>query len=272
MAVGGQIAPIIARPHSAVNREQTALCPVFFLKKFLASLVLPPASLVLAALAGLWLAGRRPWTGRLLAALACGLLLLLSEPWIADGLASLNEGQKPSDPARLANCQAIVILGGTAYHRAPEYGGIDTVGPGTLVRLRYGAFLARRTGLPILVAGGAPFGGRPIADAMREALERDFGVPVRWTERASRDTAENAAFSAPLLRAAGVRRIALVTQAFHMARARHNFEAQGLEVVPAPTGFDLPSDSPLEELLPSADALDESSRALHEWLGRLALR
>ena len=37
---------------------------------------------------------------------------------------------------------------------APEYGG-PAAGPGLLERLSYGAYVARRTGLPVLVSGTA---------------------------------------------------------------------------------------------------------------------
>ena len=39
---------------------------------------------------------------------------------------------------------------------------------------------------------------------MSRALQEDFGVPVRWREERSRNTFENALFSAEMLRQAGV--------------------------------------------------------------------
>ena len=162
--------------------------------------------------------------------------------------------------------QAIVILGGGSYFAAPEYGG-DTVSHYTLERLRYGARLGRESSLPVLVTGGAPFGGRAEAESMREALERDFGIKVRWVETASRDTAENARLSAPLLKAAGVTRIALVSHGWHLPRAIELFEKQGIEVTPAPTAFSTGSPSLLEDLLPGG--LVTSRLALREYLGRL---
>ncbi|HTZ00241.1 MAG TPA: YdcF family protein [Rhodocyclaceae bacterium] len=242
---------------------------MFLAKKILAALVLPPAGPLLLALAGLWLAGRRPRTGRLIAALALALLLALSVPWVADHLSATIEDVAPPTPAQLAAAQAIVILSGDAYRQAPEYGG-DTVGQVTLERLRYGARLARQTGLPVLVSGGAPFGGRPEADLMKETLAQDFQVTVRWTEDRSRDTAENAALSAPLLKQAGIDRILLVTHASHMRRAGDLFAAAGFQAIPAPTGFAGGEASLLESLLPSAKALSQSYRVLHEHLGQLA--
>ncbi|HAK93275.1 MAG TPA: YdcF family protein, partial [Massilia timonae] len=98
-------------------------------------------------------------------------------------------------------------------------------------RLRYAAHLHRRTGLPILVSGGAPGpGAMSLADAMAAALREDFGVPVRWVEGRSRNTAENAMFSAALLRPEKVGRVLLVTDAMHMERARTVFQRGGLQV------------------------------------------
>jgi uncharacterized SAM-binding protein YcdF (DUF218 family) len=174
------------------------------------------------------------------------------------------------DPARVGNAQAIVILGGGLHRNAPEYGG-DTPSPLTLARMRYGATLATRTGLPVLVTGGRVYGGRPEAEVMQEVLEREFSVPVRWTEGRSRNTHENAVFSVALLRAVGIERALLVTHGVDARRARREFTAAGLEVVVAPTVIPRWSiDSPLE-LLPSASALQGSTLALYEMLANLAV-
>ncbi|MBK7023562.1 MAG: YdcF family protein [Sulfuritalea sp.] len=243
---------------------------MFLLKKILAALILPPAGPILLALFGLWLlrAKSRRWQhgGAALATLSLLGLLVLSLPVVGNALMAPLEPHPPIAPEQLRRVQAIVILGGGSYFAAPEYGG-DTVSHYTLERLRYGARLGRESSLPVLVTGGAPFGGRAEAESMREALERDFGIKVRWVETASRDTAENARLSAPLLKAAGVTRIALVSHGWHLPRAIELFEKQGIEVTPAPTAFSTGSPSLLEDLLPGG--LVTSRLALREYLGRL---
>lgn len=107
---------------------------------------------------------------------------------------------------------------------------------------------------------------------MRTSLERDFGVPVRWSEGHSRDTFENAEFSAQLLRAAGVTRILLVTHSNHAYRAAREFEACGLTVVPAPVGVWVAPPPSALRYLPQASALRRSTEALYELLGELARR
>src|SRR5882672_4484182 len=175
---------------------------MFFLKKLLSALVLPPTGLILLALFGLLLTHRKPRFGRSIAAFALVGLAALSLPPVADALIQSLESPAPISPQQLARAQAIVVLAGDDYRAAPEYGG-DTVGRWTLERVRYGVYLQKRSGLPILVTGGAPFGGRPSAEAMKETIEHDFHGEVKWVESVSRDTFENAAYSATILKTAG---------------------------------------------------------------------
>ena len=244
----------------------------FILKNLFGTLLLPPANgLLLLGLAALF--RRRPWAFRL--GLAGGILLLAqSLPPVANSLMASLEPPAAAGPLDPAGAQAIVVLGSGLNIAAEEYGA-DTVNERGLVRLRYGATLARRHQLPVLVSGGRPYKAtRSEAEVMADIIEREFGVAVRWREMASEDTADNAARSARILQTAGIRRVVLVTQAFHMPRAQRLFEAAGLEVVPGPTDFkgrrrDTPG---MLDWLPQAKALQTSYYALHEWLGILWLQ
>jgi uncharacterized SAM-binding protein YcdF (DUF218 family) len=201
-------------------------------------------------------------------------LYLFSTPKVADVLFASSEHY----PARLSGTAvardigAIVVLGGGRNANAPEYGG-ETVAFPSLVRLRYGARLERETGLPLLVSGGRVFGTEPASEAalMRDVLENELHVPVRWLEERSRNTAENASYSAELLHEQGIGAIILVTDAAHMTRAATAFENQGLRVVAASTGYRTGHRRVASVLdwLPSANALESSALALHEYLGRL---
>ena len=70
-------------------------------------------------------------------------------------------------------------------------------------------------------------------------------------------------------------RVLLVTSAFHMRRAQRLFERQGMQVLPFPVDFQArgrwvgPVWRDPTQWLPSARALDDSSRAMREQLGRL---
>lgn len=236
------------------------------------TLVLPPGSILVLGVLGLALMRRWRVAGGVVLGASLVLLWLLSTPAAGRALLHSLEVYPPLQPATLArrSPDAIVVLGGGRDRPAPEYGG-ETVSRPTLARLRYAARLYFETGLPVLVSGGRVFGGeRSEAALMREAL-REFDVAVRWAEDQSRNTAENARLSAELLAEQGADEAVLVTDAWHMARAVSAFEGAGVGVIPAPTGFHLGSaDAPLAlRWLPSADGLEMSARALHEYVGRL---
>ena len=225
---------------------------------------------MILVVAGLALARYRRIFGRVLVGASLIGLLILSTPWMAGFLISGLQKFPPIDSTQLAKCQAIVVLGGGIYRDAPEYRG-DTVGYVSLERLRYALYLRKLSGLPILATGGAPESGLAEAVTMRNSAEEDFGSEIQWIEGQSIDTSSSARLSASLLKEQGVKRIALVSHAWHLPRAVANFEAAGLVVVPAPMGFSRSSVDVLA-FLPSASALAASSRALHEWLGILASR
>lgn len=241
----------------------------FLLKKIVSSLILPPTSLVLLAFVGLWLSRKHPKTGRALAALSLATLIIFSLPVTGNVLLQGLETAPPISEAQLKEIQAIVILGGGNNSQAPEFGYEDTANRWTLERLRYGAYLQHQTNKPILVTGGAPFGGRAEANAMAETLQRDFHAKDIWTEDQSKDTAENAAYSAAILKQHGIERIAVISQAWHLPRASKLFEQQGLTVYPAPTGYTHEDNESIIRWLPKASALDKSSIALKEYLGQI---
>ena len=246
---------------------------LFWLKKLVALCLLPPLLPLLPVIAGLLLMPYKARAGRALAWTGVALNLVLIFPpgvgWLLQGL----EVNPVFDPAQASRAQAIVILGGGKRSHAPEFGG-ETVNRLALERLRYGASLARSSGLPVLVSGGAPTGRVPEAELMAHSLVTDFGIRPRWLETASRDTHENAVLSALQLKAAGIGCIVLVTHAVHMRRAQAAFEAQGLAVLAAPTAWlGRPENGDqVWRWLPSQQTAWAGWAALHEWLGLLALR
>ncbi|MEW5769319.1 MAG: YdcF family protein [Pseudomonadota bacterium] len=242
----------------------------WFLTNLVAALLLPPLNLLVVGGLGLALRRCRPRLGMGLVVASLAGLWLLATPIVAGGLLDSLEPAPAILDGREAD--AIVILGGGRNRGSIEYGG-DTVKHFTLERLRYGAFLARRLNKPILVTGGAPEGvGTPEGRIMRDVLEEEYRLPVRWVEDASRNTRENAEFSAAILKQAGVRRIYLVSHAWHLARAIPEFERAGLAVVPAGTGYTLSGNLEPFDFIPNAQALLNSYLASHEWLGQLWYR
>ncbi len=247
----------------------------WFATNLISAFLLPPFNLILAGAGGIALLKHRPRLGTILLAATLALLYLLSAPIVADALLQKLE-TPPASGLLDSDVQAIVVLGGGTYYRAPEYGPADTVGRFTLARVRYAAWLHRRTGKPILAAGGTPAGpGTSEAMQMKAVLEEEFQVPVGWTEETSATTRENACKSFAILGKQGIRRIALVTHAWHMPRAAKAFEQAGFSVVPAATAYTTRSTTGATDIfvfIPAAGALQKSSLFFHEVIGMLWYR
>lgn len=226
--------------------------------------LLPPSGFVWSAALGAVVYWRWRKAGVFLLVVSLAGLAVLSLPIVSYGLLSLGEISGERDLGAPAPAEAaIVVLGADVRREASEYGAI-TLGPLSLERLRYAARLQRRTGLPILVSGGRlKPGDAALSVLMAEALAIDFRVSARWIEDRSRNTAENARFSAEMLRNEGISTALVVTHAWHMRRAVMAFEQRGLEVLPAPT---LAPHRPtgLDMIVPSAEALYESFLGVHE--------
>jgi uncharacterized SAM-binding protein YcdF (DUF218 family) len=244
------------------------MTPLFWLKYVIKIVALPPVAPLLLALVGLAIAGRHPRAGRRLAFAGVLALWLLATPAVSGFLVRCLDRTPPLDLARAASAQAIVILGGGTRRFAPEYGGA-TVNAITLERVRYGARIARATDLPVLVSGGAVRGAPPEAVLMRNLLVNEFGVPVRWMEMRSRNTHENAVDSAKILERAGVHRVILVGHSFDFPRSRNEFEAAGIDVIPAPIAIPHAMPDDIGDFLPSAGALQRSRFALYEMLANV---
>jgi len=104
---------------------------------------------------------------------------------------------------------------------------------------------------------------------MARALREEFRVEVRWVEGESENTAENALFSAAILRRDNVQRVLLVSDAMHMPRAQMSFRSSGIEVVPAPTMFFRMTTYRVYDFMPRVEGLRRSHYALYEWIGLL---
>ena len=243
------------------------------LTRTLETLLLPPGGPLLLAAAGVALSWRGWLRARWLAAAGLALLYLCGTPLVGAPLLRATERYPAQTAAqvRASGAEAIVVLG-AGRTSGPEYGG-PVPSAYSLQRLRYATYLHRLTGVPILVSGGAPLDEK-VAEAtlMAATLRQAFGIEQVWMERGSRNTEENALYSARLLRARHIHRILLVTHAWHMARAVAAFQGTGLEIVAAPTGFARRDVALPLRLLPSADALLHCRLALHESLGALWYR
>jgi uncharacterized SAM-binding protein YcdF (DUF218 family) len=242
---------------------------VFFLKKLIKSMVLPPGALVvLTAGWGIWRLAHRRRSGYALLAGAL-LLYLLSIAAAADRMLGLVEVQT-WDAAAVARADVIVLLGGGLVEGVPDFSGRSTLAPDSLGRVVDASRLHARQPRPIIFTGGSVAGGAPEAPVARRLL-MDLGVPAQdiILEDASRDTAENAAYVRRLMDRHGFRRAVLVTSGYHLPRALHLFRRTGIDCTAYPANLQAERKSRLTymDFLPNANDFRKSVIALTELLG-----
>ncbi len=236
--------------------------------RYLTTLLLPPGINIVLLFLG-YLSLRRWYKlGRFLVGISLLTLYLLSIPLVAEMLIYPLERGPHLNLNKISEqgAKAIVVLAGSSVY-APEYGGA-TAESVELARLRYAAHLHRKTKLPILVDGGVE------ADRMKRVLNESFIVPVKWQEKSSTNTMENAIYAKRILEQYNIKKFYLVTSAWHMPRSLWAFKQVGLDPIPAPTDYKMWPDKieNIGEWLPSASALEISSDALHEYIGLLWYR
>jgi uncharacterized SAM-binding protein YcdF (DUF218 family) len=250
------------------------------LSKLVIAAISPLGTALLLGMAGLALvAGAsvvRRRAGLLLIAGALGWLTIWSMPVASDGLRGwLEDAAGPRPIEALPAAPAVVVLGGSIRGARLPRRPYPDLGA-SADRLWHAARLHRAGKAPLLVLSGGTVhaGEAPEAQAMRRFLV-ELGVPAAAMvlEPASVTTAQNAAFSARLLRQRDIRQVLLVTSALHMRRARALFEREGIRVIPAPTDHEV-VDRPfrLLDVVPDAEALEGSGRAIKEIVGAWAGR
>jgi len=248
------------------------------LSKSIALLILPPAGLILLAAVGLLFWKYRGAKGLIVVSLI--LLWALSTAPIRDLLISPLETHYAALKVNIHTQKqlaqddiAIVLLGGGIYESAPEYAGRNALSNHALMRTVYAADLARKTGLDVYATGGTGLSGNKESEGhvMKRWLVK-FGVNPGnvFYENAAKNTWQNAANMQQILQRKNIKKIILVTTAWHMPRAVHIFKQQGLAVIPAPCAFVAKKSAyDLLSFLPKAGRLKDSSDALHEYMGIL---
>jgi uncharacterized SAM-binding protein YcdF (DUF218 family) len=254
----------------------------YFLSKLLPLFVSPLGLTCVLLVLALWVR-RRPRWQTLLIALALATLWLGSNRLVAMTLLRSLEWRYLPDPASFGSgAEVIVVLGGGTRPQAFPRPTSELNEGGD--RLLYAARLYRQGAAPrILVSGGNPPLMGPVLESEAEsmaAILTAIGIPreALWLEPSSNNTYENALETQAILESHGVSRIILVTSASHMPRASAVFAKAGLDVVPAPTDFQVTyedwayytqPDAVVQffNLLPTADNLVATTRALKEYIG-----
>lgn len=240
--------------------------------KLLTSLILPPGIFVLCFLiVSIYCVIKKgPWKIMLFLTIS---FYLFTTNFVAAGLTLPLETQYQQTKYPMGD--VIVVLGGGAIAGVPDLNGEGSLSAPAISRLMTGARLQRQLNIPILVSGGRVFAdGASEADiAQRELLDLGIASDLIYAENQSRTTAENAQNVKIVCANEGWKKIILVTSATHMLRATKYFDKIGLayDVVPCEYRASKIDKITWDDFLPSGNALAESSSALKEYIGNLAV-
>lgn len=244
---------------------------MFELTKIITAMIMPPFNVLMLWLFALLCFGfKYKKLGYLSTFFGIAILYIFSIPYTSK---TLNDSLITEDKLTLQDyrsAQAIVLLGG-GIRDSKELFGKLTTNQIAVERVRYAAFLQKETQLPLLITGSAA-NGTSEAKIMADELAMFYQIPTKWLEEKAKTTKENALFSREMLEKEGIKRIVLVTNQWHMQRAKMLFEKQGFEVLPASVGSGATPETygiNLMYFIPQAGAMHSNTQALKEWIGYL---
>ena len=245
----------------------------YLLSKILPLAFLPLGLSLILLLVGLIARWRWPVVTAALLLWFCSLGLVSQSLW-----RWLEAPWQRRSPVEAPQADAIVVLSG-GRHPAPGRARLSEWHDPDRFLVGLDLYRAGRAPRLLFTGGASPFSpGQPTEGQgyLREAQQLGVPAAAMTSTPPVVNTAEEAAAIRKLL--PGRVRILLVTSAFHMHRAQRLFERQGLVVLPFPVDFQARGSwagslwRDPTQWLPSARALDNSSRAFRELLGRLVYR
>lgn len=175
-------------------------------------------------------------------------------------------------PANVENSGAdvIVLLGGGAISQVPDVDGVGALCASPANRLLTAVRLQKLLNVPILISGGQVYSDSGAEAEISARILKSLGVPEEKiiTETKSINTAQNARYSAAILREMNFSKPLLVTSAFHMNRAMLNFNLQRFKPIAYPTDFTVAHNPTFHytKLRPQAEALLLNVTVLQELL------
>ncbi|MDR0181573.1 YdcF family protein [Lysobacter arvi] len=240
------------------------------LKSLLVALTYPPAltaALLIAAAVFALVRWRRLALGTAVFAIAWSCVLAV--PSVSDWVRGRIERQYPPvDETTLPQADAIVVLGGATHFYWLERQNVTAYDLENS-RLAAGAraWLAGKAPVIVLSGGGDNGGNEAASEAriMEHAIQR-LGVPKNalLLETKSRNTRDNAHYTAQIAGERGFRRILLVTSSLHMPRAVIEFRRAGVDITPVPVPENGKRERWTQRWVPSRRALWRSGRAIKE--------
>jgi uncharacterized SAM-binding protein YcdF (DUF218 family) len=219
-------------------------------------------------LGSLGLVLRKRWVTGLSLGIFWAFSLHPTSTWLASGL----EQRYPAMEVRdCPKADAVVVLSGmllesvtsaTEWNQAVDRfeRGVELVASDRAPKILF----TRGLSWPDL--GREPEGERLAREALKHGIPAD---KIEVTDTAVLETSAEVRSIRRTMRQHGWHRIILVTSAMHMPRAMWLAQKEGIEAIPFPADFGGGNHNPLQltSFLPEAKWLDQSERAIREWMG-----
>lgn len=183
---------------------------------------------------------------------------------------TLEKDYPPVALEKAPKADAILILGGMT--RGIASGNDISDLSDSADRLFHGAMLYKEKAAPVvIVSGGVKVSGKTEAELMADILEK-WGVPAEdiLLESRSWNTYQNGEYSKKLMQKHKIKKVLLVTSAYHMKRAKAVFEAQGVMVIPMATDYQVvQKEVVIGDVFPDVESLDQTTGAIREYIAWL---
>ncbi|MBW2709471.1 MAG: YdcF family protein, partial [Deltaproteobacteria bacterium] len=227
--------------------------------------------------------GKRAFTGKMLTTLGLIGLTLMSYNPVSRALnAPLNckyeayathQWEKTGTQPETLVKYVVVLAGG--HKSDPSIPATGQISGHSMIRLVEGIRILRLLidlsgpGARLILSGGGAADPVPEAEIMAE-VSQFMGVSKddMIIESTSNDTKDQARLIKPIV---GTAPFVLVTSATHMPRSMALFQKMGMNPIPGPAGATSRIKMPFspQDIFPSVSALDDTTEAIHEYLGLL---
>ena len=251
---------------------------MFIASKILALITQPLAWVVLLLLLALLIPAVKLQLIKRLIAFSLALMLSMGWEPLPDFLIRQLENQYADVPvdADLKGYEGLVVLGGALDSGYIAQAHQQPVLNGAAERMTWAATLMQRNPhLQLLFTGGegALFGVGPTESERAKVFFDSLGVQGAHLqfEDKSRNTYENAVFTAQLPGVDKTQRWLLLTSAWHMPRSMATFEKAGWNVKAYPVDFRTGTFTPWTAYS-LRSGVDSWQLVLHEWVGMVAYR
>ena len=251
---------------------------MFFIKKLIEAMIFPPGIVIIAFLLIFFISfidflKRKAKVAKpagyiifipAISLLSAVILYLFSIQPVSNMLLIPLETNYPVPPAKMiGKPSAIIVLSSGAYNKM-------TLDGDSFNRLLGGFKLYKKYRVPVIVSGGYAASTVSVAKAMSNIL-LEIGVPKSFviTEDKSDDTYQNARYVLRICGRRGLKRIILVTSAYHMSRAMFLFNEfkGGIKIIAYPTDFKTDKHYNIYGYFPQLGNLIISEEAMHEYIG-----